>query len=254
MTGIPPERAGAKRGLFVTGTDTGIGKTLVSALLVAALKQAGRRAGYFKPVQTGPESDSATVARLCGIAAGDLPRPAYSLAMPASPDRAAAAEGVAIELERIDSAWNDLPPGEWIVEGAGGLLVPLDGRRTVRDLIAMLHMPLLIVSPTRLGTINHTLLTLEAARSAGLAIGGLVLNGEPDPGLAGIFARFDPAPTVAAIPPLERLTPEACARRARQAFPEPVLRRLFGQARRVPARAARGGPRAGARAGPGRAG
>ena len=222
-------RSVAKRGLFVTGTDTGIGKTLVSALLVSAIGKTGRRAGYFKPVQTGKDSDTRTVSRLCGIDGDALPRPAYSFKMPASPDRAAAAEGAAIDLEVLRRAWDDLPPADWIVEGAGGLMVPLEERRTFRDLAGMLNLPLVIVSSTRLGTINHTLLTLEAARSAGLAVAGIVLNGEPDPGLVGVFARFDMTPVVASVPRLKSVSRQVCARRAMSLFPEEVLERLFGK-------------------------
>lgn len=225
----PHAPAAARRGLFITGTDTGIGKTVTSALLLAALRQAEIPAGYFKPVQTGGDLDRDTVARLTGAGDRDLAPPVYALPLPASPDRAAAAAGVTIRLEAIAAAWRDLPARHWVVEGAGGLLVPLDQTHTMRDLIGRLDLGLLVVASTRLGTINHTLLTLEAARSRGLPIAGLVLNGPPDPGLAEVLARFDPAPLVAELRPLETLSPAAVGHAARALFPATALRRLFGE-------------------------
>ncbi len=219
---------GSRRGLFVTGTDTGIGKTVICALLMAALRAARQPAGYFKPVRTGRDSDAARVARLSGLRAKEIPPSVYALARPMSPDRAAAAEGVTIDPDAIRARWEQLPGGHWVVEGAGGLLVPLRGRATMRDLIGSLNLPALIVSSTRLGTINHTLLTLEAARSAGLAVAGIVLNGKKDPGLAEVFARFDAAPVVAEIPRLGSLSAKTIARRAPGLFPPATVRRLFG--------------------------
>lgn len=218
-----------KRGLFVTGTDTGIGKTITSAMLLAALRRAEMAPGYFKPVQTGGDSDSATVARLGAAGGGDIHPPIYVLPLPASPDRAAAAAGVTLHLETIEDAWRALPDRDWIVEGAGGLLVPLDRTRTMRDLVALLGLPALVVASTRLGTINHTLLTLEAARARGLRVAGLVLNGPPDPGLAEVLARFDPAPVIAEVRPFAAVTAAAIESTAPLLFPAATLRRLFGE-------------------------
>lgn len=219
---------GSRRGLFVTGTDTGIGKTLTCAMLLSALRGSGETAGYFKPVQTGRSSDASQVARLSGARAKEFPPPLYSLSRPASPDRAAAAEGVTIDPGAIRDRWQRMSGGCWIVEGAGGLLVPLTSVATMRDLVGALNLPALIVASTRLGTINHTLLTLEAARSAGLAVAGIVLNGKKDPGLAEVIARFDAAPIIAEIPRLPSINAKTIARRAKELFPSPVLRSLFG--------------------------
>jgi dethiobiotin synthase len=210
-----------RRGVFVTGTDTGVGKTLTSGLFLAALRARGADASYFKPVQTGQDDDTETVARLSG--ASDFPRPAYELALPAAPSRAAIAEGRTIELSRVVEKFRALPDRFWIVEGAGGLLVPLSerGERILtRELVSALGLPLLIVSSTRLGTINHTLLTLESARRAGLEVLGLVLNGDDDPGLTETLRAFDPAPVLARIPELGPVSAE----RARVLAPE-----LFGR-------------------------
>jgi malonyl-CoA O-methyltransferase len=221
-----PEPA-ARRGVFVTGTDTGVGKTVVSALLLAALRAAGGAAGYFKPVQTGTEDDTGLVARLAGLDPGAPPRPVYALRVAAAPGRAAAAEDIVIDLGTVRAAWERLPGGRWIVEGAGGLLVPLTGAETTRDLVARLDLPLLVVASTRLGTINHTLLTLEAARAGGLAVAGLVLNGDPDPGLAQTLAGFDGAPVLAEIPRLDPVAPESVARRGPELFGAAALAALF---------------------------
>ena len=233
LPGTPPAR-----GLFVTGTDTGIGKTTLCALLLEALRRAEIAAGYFKPAQTGGDSDTGTVARLtAAVPLADavdarradpvLAAPVYELPLPASPDRAAAAAGVAIRMEEIEAAWRSLPPRAWIVEGAGGLLVPLTARDTMRDLASLLSLPLLVVASTRLGTINHTLLTLAAARAGGVPVTGLVLNGPADPGLAETLARFDPAPVLAEIRPLEEVSPAAIRAAAPTLFPPALLRRLF---------------------------
>ncbi len=217
-----------KKGLFITGTDTSIGKTLTSALLVSALRQAGRPAGYFKPVQTGNENDSATVQRLSGLELEGLARPAYIFEMPAAPSRAAAAAGMDIDLEKIVAQWHELGDRYWVIEGAGGLLVPITNRAATRDLVEALKVPLLIVTATRLGTINHTWLTLEAARRAEIPIAGLVLNGPPDPGLTETIAHFDPAPVLAEFSAMPEVSPDAVAALAREIFPEAVLERCFG--------------------------
>src|SRR5438445_65187 len=114
-----------KRAIFVTGTDTGIGKTLTSAFLISALRSEGVDVGYWKPIQTGTDDDTATLAWLSGIPVDELPRPAYSLALPAAPLRAGKKEGIEISLETVRQAWDRLPDRAWIVEGAGGLAVPI---------------------------------------------------------------------------------------------------------------------------------
>ncbi len=193
------------KGVFVTGTDTGVGKTLSSALLFSALRANGIPAGYFKAVQTGDDDDTRTIERLTG--ASGLPRPAYSFSLPAAPSRAARAEGRRVELATIRERFLALPEKFWIVEGAGGLLVPLNEREVIRDLVRELELPLVIVASTRLGTINHTLLTLESARRAGLEVLGLVLTGKSDPGLEETLAERDPARVLARIPELAQVTP-----------------------------------------------
>ncbi len=161
------------RGLFVTGTDTGIGKTVVSAALLT--QAAG--AHYWKPVQTGIEEDddAAEVARLTGVAPTEAP--AYRLRNPVSPHLAAARAGVRIDLDWL-TAWTTEDQHVWVVEGAGGVLVPLNDDTLTVVLIKRLALPALIVARSALGTINHTLLTLEALRSRSITIAGVVMVGE----------------------------------------------------------------------------
>lgn len=176
-----------KDGWFITGTDTGVGKTVLSAALLLRAKEEGRRAVYMKPVQTGCEPDDGrrcapdvdTCYRLSG-----MPRPAeedrdispYRLLMPASPHLAAAREGVTISLDRIMDSFHNLQSrhDRIIVEGAGGVLVPLNEQDTMLDLMQRMQMPVIVACRAGLGTLNHTLLTLRALRDAGLTVAGLV--------------------------------------------------------------------------------
>lgn len=170
MTGRRP------RGVIVAGTDTGVGKTVVSAGLVAALDGA-----YWKPVQAGldGEADADTVMRLSGLAAARFRPSAYRLAMAASPHIAAAAEGIEIEPDRL--ALPDSGERTLIVETAGGVLVPLSRTLSQIDMIGAWGLPVVLVARTTLGTINHSLLTLEALRRREIEVGGIVFVGEAAP-------------------------------------------------------------------------
>ncbi|MDD2901144.1 MAG: dethiobiotin synthase [Syntrophales bacterium] len=186
----------AIRGIFVTGTDTNVGKTQVAAGLTAALRQQGIKAGYFKPVQSGcPEEGGRLIPTDARIAQelADLPEPLnlltpITLRLPLAPGVAAAREGVKVDLERVAAALRELARRYdfLVVEGAGGLYVPLvDNNFLVLDLACWLKLPLLVVARAGLGTINHTALTVLAARRAGLAVAGVILNrGSASPGLA----------------------------------------------------------------------
>lgn len=164
----PTNQSGA---IVVTGTDTGIGKTVFAAGLTAAL---GAR--YWKPIQSGLEdgSDAASVAALGVPTARILPE-AYRLATPCSPHRAAEIDGVT-----IDPAQLALPAGEGplVVEGAGGVLVPVTRDLLFADLFARWQAPIVLVARTALGTINHSLLSIEALRARGVAILGVAFVGE----------------------------------------------------------------------------
>ncbi len=160
--------------LVVTGTDTDVGKTVVAAGIAAALG-----AAYWKPVQAGtdPGTDSATVAAL-GVR--ELIPEAFRLALPASPHLAAESEGLAIDPARLA-----LPasPRPLVVEGAGGVMVPIrrDPVWLYLDQFAAWRAPVLLVARTRLGTINHSLLSIAALRSRGVPIAGIVFSGEANP-------------------------------------------------------------------------
>jgi adenosylmethionine-8-amino-7-oxononanoate aminotransferase len=169
------------RGAIVTGTDTGVGKTVVCAALLAAL---GARATppprrYWKPVQTGspPDDDAAEVARLAGLSPEEVVPGAVRLRLPASPFEAGLAEGVAVRLPRALPAAP--PDAVWVVEGAGGLLVPLSAHEVLADAFAGWGLPLVVVARPEVGTLNHTLLTLEAARRRGLEVLAVVVSRPP---------------------------------------------------------------------------
>lgn len=188
-------------GLFVTGTDTEVGKTVASACLVRALG-----ADYWKPVQTGtdelPEGDTGTVAALAGLTGDRIVPPVHTYRAPLSPDQAASLEGGAVHLADFTLPERARP---LVVEGAGGLLVPLDDRHLMIDLIARLGLPTVLVARTGLGTINHTLLSLEALGARKLPVAGIVLVGEPKPMNRAAIAHFGGVPILGEIPPLTPL-------------------------------------------------
>lgn len=157
----------------VTGTDTGIGKTVFSAALTLAMK-----AHYWKPIQSGLEdgADRDEVLRLSGMPADYALPEAYRLHTPCSPHRAAEIDGVQIDLSRLT-----LPSHRpLVIEGAGGALVPVTRDVTYADVFARWGLPVIVVARTTLGTINHSLLTFEALRSRGIAIHGVAFVGYPN--------------------------------------------------------------------------
>lgn len=158
---------------FVTGTDTGVGKTLASAVLMQMLK-----AKYWKPIQSGiqnEEQDAMTIQRLTHLPESDFFPSSYSLQASLSPDQAAKLENITIDLMQCA-----LPQTEknLIVEGAGGVMVPINDNECMLDLMQTLKLPIIIVARGTLGTINHTLLTIEALRRRQLFIYGVIFNGE----------------------------------------------------------------------------
>jgi dethiobiotin synthetase len=170
------------RGLFVTGTDTGVGKTEVAAAIVAGWRARGLDVGAMKPAQSGVEDGLPTDADRLRAAAGGGDPPElvcpYSLCAPLAPAVAARLEGVEIETGRVLEAARELGRrhAALVVEGAGGLLVPLSATSTFADLAVALALPVLVVARAGLGTVNHTALTCEALRGRGLRVFGVVLN------------------------------------------------------------------------------
>lgn len=159
---------------FVTGTDTGVGKTFVSAGILASLRRRGVAVAALKPVETGCDPDPADGA-LLGAAAGRALVP-YTFRPPIAPAVAARLEGRPVSFERIRAALVSLDADFCLVEGAGGLLVPYTDDLLAADLVAFLGLPLLVVARASLGTINHTLLTIAEARRRGLPIAGVILD------------------------------------------------------------------------------
>lgn len=176
-------------GLFITGTDTGVGKTFVSCALIRAARSAGHRVFAFKPIETGcPPGEAGEDQRALAEAAGDVLRGTYRFAQPAAPWVAAKAEGVEIDLGQVAT---DLAAADGydrvLVEAAGGWRVPITRTYDTAELARLCGLPVLIVARAGLGTINHTLLTIEAVHRDGLAVAGVVLSVRPDDNLA--FAR-----------------------------------------------------------------
>jgi dethiobiotin synthetase len=173
--------APALRGFFVTGTDTGVGKTLVGSALARLALRRGRRVIPFKPVETGC-APVAEDARLLWSAAGSPVPEAdvclHRFPLPAAPAQAAAAVGQTIELESVVAAARALAArGDLLIlEGAGGLLVPYGDGWTAADLMQRLGLPLIVVARTALGTINHTALTVREIARRGLRVKGVILN------------------------------------------------------------------------------
>lgn len=172
-------------GLFVTGTDTGVGKTVVGCALAEMLRRAGIDVGVMKPIETGvgPQGPLDAISLAESAIAGDALDDVcpQRFALPAAPSVAAACEGRAVDLERIRAAYAKLSARHerMLVEGAGGLLVPIARGFSMADLARELGLPLLVVTRASLGTVNHTLLTLEVAEHRGLALAGVVISHGP---------------------------------------------------------------------------
>ncbi|MBI2485521.1 MAG: dethiobiotin synthase [Deltaproteobacteria bacterium] len=173
------------KGIFVTGTDTGVGKTVASAALAWTLRQSGKKVVVMKPVQTGTDSaglmDIEFVQKVMGTNYPIEEVCPYRFPHPLAPSVAASFVGEKIDLEKIKSAFYKLSSTQdtVIVEGAGGLLVPITDDYLMSDLAFDLKLPLIIVSRPSLGTLNHTLLTVESARSRKLEVLGIVINQFP---------------------------------------------------------------------------
>ena len=200
------------QGVFVTGTGTGVGKTIASACLTQRWQ-----ATYWKPVQTGTDTDypdSATIALLSGAARIAPPR--YVFRAPLSPEAASALENTSIALEDFDLPVSD---GPVVVEGAGGVLVPLNAQHLMIDLMVRLALPVIVVAGTGLGTINHTLLSLEALRARHLIVAGVVLVGPANPGNRDAIRNHGQVRVLHSLPMLDPLDADT-VQQASAAFPD----------------------------------
>jgi dethiobiotin synthetase len=208
------------RGLFITATDTGVGKTEVACALVRGHRARGLDVGAMKPAQSGHEPGEASDADRLRAAAGEAD-PAelvcpYTFAAPLAPAVAARLEGQSVSLPRILEAARALAArhAALVVEGAGGLMTPLTDRETYADLAVALGLPVLVVGRAGLGTVNHLALTCEALRARGLAVHGIVLNrlspsGDPsEPHNPAQIERLTGSRVLASLPYL----PDAAAR------------------------------------------
>jgi len=192
--------------LVVCGTDTDVGKTVVSALLVQGLG-----ATYWKPVQSGMEGggDTGRVQQLLGLPPERVWPEAYRLTAPVSPHWSAERDGVSIDPARLALPAGD---GPLVVETAGGLLVPLRRNWLQIEQIAVWGLPVLLVARSGLGTLNHTLLSLEALSRRSIPVLGLVLNGDPHPDNPRTLEALGGVPVLAELPPLDPLDREGLER------------------------------------------
>jgi dethiobiotin synthase len=198
------------RGVFVTGTDTGVGKTVLSAALMLRYPDAT----YWKPIQTGSDDDTAEVRRLSG---GGVIDKGIRLPDPVSPHLAARRAGITIDFNKL------IPPsGFCVVEGAGGVLVPVNESQVMADLIVKLGLPVLIAARTTLGTINHTLLTLEALRARSLKIAGVVMIGDRNSDNRAAIERYGKVSVVVEMPHFDPLTPD-CLRKWAESLPKDLI-------------------------------
>lgn len=208
------------RGLFITGTDTGVGKTVTAAALVHRYRTAAPLR-YWKPIQTGIEEDDDTsaVRELGGCADKEIFDQGVRLPRPVSPHLAARLSGQEIAVNStIETIAGEPPQTRWIVEGAGGVLVPLNSKEKMIDFMACLGLPAVVVARSSLGTINHTLLTLGALRRRALIVAGVVMVGEPNPENRAALEEFGSVPVLAEMPRFGVLTSAALAQWAREHF------------------------------------
>ncbi|MEO5759832.1 MAG: dethiobiotin synthase [Mesorhizobium sp.] len=190
------------RGIVITGTDTGIGKTVFSAGLAGLLD-----GFYWKPVQSGldEETDSEVVERLAGLPPGRVLPEAYRLNSPLSPHRSAELDGVAIEAAKLSPP---AVPGPLVIEGAGGLLVPLNRQTKFIDIFQQWQLPVVLCARTELGTINHTLLSIEALRARSIPLIGIAFIGDEAADSQRTITEFGDVPQLGRLPRLDPLTPK----------------------------------------------
>lgn len=207
------------RGIFVTGTDTNVGKTVVSAALMARYR-AEVPLRYWKPIQTGVEQDddSRDVMRLSSADEREVLDCGVRLPRPVSPHLAARLAGTRITVRSLVGRLDCDDGTRWVVEGAGGVLVPINERETIADLISALDFPVLVVARSALGTINHTLMTIEVLRRRMLRVAGVVMVGEPNDENRLAIEKYGAAEVIGQMPRFDPLTPDAIERWAATEF------------------------------------
>lgn len=203
------------KGLFITGTDTGVGKTIVAAAIALALKKEGINVGVMKPFQSGDDDDGAILAEAAGVDDDTSLIVLYRFKEAVAPSLAAQQQSVNIDIKKVEESYSILSEkyDVVIVEGAGGIMVPIiesgSDSYLVSDLIATLNLPTIIVAKAGLGTINHTCLTIEHAKLKDIALVGVIINGYPDkPSLAEknnpeMIEKISNLPIISLIPHIE---------------------------------------------------
>ncbi|MDI2111871.1 dethiobiotin synthase [Commensalibacter nepenthis] len=198
----------AAKGFFVTGTDTDVGKTFISACLTKALG-----ATYWKPMQTGLNcdlGDSKNIQILAQIPDAQIIPPLIELQEPLSPEEAAKSEAITLDIHQLDFS---LPTQNrpYIVEGAGGVLVPVAGSQYMLQMMQKVNLPVVIVARTELGTLNHTLLTINVLRNHHIPIAGVILNGNLNPANKEAIERHGRIAVIAEVPYIEKITDQFIA-------------------------------------------
>lgn len=189
------------RRFFVTGTNTGIGKTLVSAMLMLGLKS-----HYWKPIQSGivEGSDTDWIRKITELPEENFFKERYLLNEPLSPHAAALIDGVEIELSEITA------PGpadqSLIIEGAGGVMVPINNEHMMLDVMKKLALPAILVCRSGLGTINHSLLTINCLQQAGVSIAGVIMNGPLNASNRAAIEHYGQVSVIAEIEPIEKIS------------------------------------------------
>lgn len=194
------------RTFVVTGTDTGIGKTVFAAALTGALG-----ASYWKPIQSGlkPPTDSERVRELSGVPAHKILPEAYRLTQPLSPHRAAELDGIKIDAAKLNPPRID---GPLVIEGAGGLLVPIKRELLFADIFARWELPVVLCARTALGTINHSLLSIEAMRARDIVIHGIAFIGDENADNERTISDIGGVKRLGRLPRLDPLNADTLAR------------------------------------------
>ena len=200
--------------IFVTGSDTNIGKTVISGILMAGLG-----AEYWKPVQSGIEemTDTEWLREKTGLSKGHFHPETYRFKRALSPHASAAREGIRVDMEAFQMPENN-KSRHLIVEGAGGVMVPLNGEHFMLDLMKKIDIPVLSVSSSRLGTINHTLLSIEQMRRHGLDLLGVVINGPRNKDNREAIEYYGNIDVLAEVEPLEAINPQTLEHAFNQCF------------------------------------
>jgi dethiobiotin synthetase len=189
--------------LFITGTDTGVGKTVVSAILTLNMNLV-----YWKPIQCGldEETDTEFIKRVTKLAEHNIIQELFRLKLPRSPHEAAEAEG--LEIHSRNFSLPEIQSKKLLIEGAGGLFVPINYEFMMIDLIKQLNSKVILVCRTQLGTLNHTLMSLEALKSRDIPVLGLILNGPKDSENEKSLAKLSYAPILGHIDIMEEINTE----------------------------------------------